>query len=409
MPSPAISAAWLTSSRLRAHGLILALCLWSFYAWNMATPGLRDRSGNLKGTDFLHFYVLGSLALQHNGADLYDMDAQAGVAIQRVPAAAGIRYLPLYPPQVSLFFAPLARLSYGYALACWAFLSLLIYVLCCYTLWRACPSLGQQHWAVLVLAIAFPGFFHAIAWGQTSVLALACFTLLFFSLRGQRAFLAGLVLGCLIFKPQLGLASAVVFISVRAWKVVAGALLSAAVQLGAAWLYYGAEPLRTWSRTFLHLRDVLPLLEPKPYWTHSLRTFWAMLFALPRLSFSLYVLSAAAVLAVTITCWRRSTPLPLRYSLLLFATALVSPHLTIYDLVILAPAFLLLADWIMSQLPIGMSRRLAALLYFAYFLPLLGPLDTWTHLQLSILAMSGIVYVLWRIAATHGEITHIRV
>src|SRR2546426_282261 len=127
MTRPAISAAWLTSRRLSAHGLVLALCLWSFYVWNMATPGLRDRSGNLKGTDFLHFYALGSLALDHNGADLYDMNAQAQLTSQRVPAAAGIPYLPLYPPQVSLLFVPFARLSYGRALVCWDLLNSLIY------------------------------------------------------------------------------------------------------------------------------------------------------------------------------------------------------------------------------------------------------------------------------------------
>ena len=70
--------------------------------------GLIDRAGNLKGTDFLHFYTLGSVALTHHGVDLYNMRAQAEIAAQRVPAAAGIRYLPLYPPQVSIFFAPFA-------------------------------------------------------------------------------------------------------------------------------------------------------------------------------------------------------------------------------------------------------------------------------------------------------------
>jgi hypothetical protein len=104
-------ATLLSAKRLRAHGLILALSLWSVYIWNMATPGLLDRAGNLTGTDFLHFYTLGSLALAHRGADLYNLEAQSQLAAERVPAAVGIRYLPLYPPQVSIFFAPFARLS----------------------------------------------------------------------------------------------------------------------------------------------------------------------------------------------------------------------------------------------------------------------------------------------------------
>src|SRR5450631_209903 len=113
-PSP--SGTWLTARRLRAHGTILALCLWSLYVWNVATPGLRDRNGNLKGTDFLHLYTLGSVAAAHRGADLYDMNAQAALAAARVPEAAGTRYLPLYPPQVSIFFSPVDHLSYGWAL-----------------------------------------------------------------------------------------------------------------------------------------------------------------------------------------------------------------------------------------------------------------------------------------------------
>ena len=101
---------WLTARRLRAHALLLGATLWLVYLWTLTTPGLRDRNGNLKGTDFLHFYTLGWLAQAHRGADLYDMAAQSALAAQVVPDAAGIRYLPLYPPQVSIMFAPLARL-----------------------------------------------------------------------------------------------------------------------------------------------------------------------------------------------------------------------------------------------------------------------------------------------------------
>src|ERR1700720_3197594 len=110
---------WLTAKRLRTHGMLFALAIWSVYVWTLATPGLRDRNGNLKGTDFLHFYTLGSLALEHRGGDLYNMNAQTALAAQRVPEAAGFSYLPLYPPQVSLFFAPLAHFSYPSALAIW--------------------------------------------------------------------------------------------------------------------------------------------------------------------------------------------------------------------------------------------------------------------------------------------------
>ena len=387
------SGTWLTARRLRAHGLVLGLALWSLYTWTLTTPTLRDRNGNLKGTDFLHFYTLGSLAIAHRGADLYEMNAQAALAAKRVPDAAGIRYLPLYPPQVSIGFAPLAHLPYVWALAAWWILGDLIYVVCCYFIWRACFNLRGYAWSVGLLAAASPALFNLIAWGQTSAIMLACFTAMFFLLRARRDFAAGLVLGCLIFKPQLGLAAAIIFVAIGAWKIVAGAILSAAAQLSAGVLYYGIEPLISWLRTLWNLQGVVPLLEPRPYQTHCLRTFWAMLLPWGKVSFTLYVMSAAIVLAWTIVVWKRAQPLAVRYSALLLATVLVAPHLTVYDLVILTPALLLLADWLIKRS--GNTTGMGTLLYFVYMLPLLAPLTRWTHVQLSVIAMSALLWMIW--------------
>jgi hypothetical protein len=386
--------------------MILAVCLWSIYVWNIAIPGLRDRYGNLKGTDFLHFYTLGALAVAHRGADLYDMSTQAALATQRVPDAAGIRYLPLYPPQVSLLFAPLANLSYGWALAVWWGCSAAVYGICCYWVWRTCPNLRKYGGLVIVLAVAFPAFFHLIAWGQTSALALACFTLMFFLLRSKNEFLAGVALGCLIFKPQLGLAAAIIFLSLGAWKVMVGAGISAAAQLAVGILYYGTAPLRRWISVLRNVRYVLPQLEPRPYQMHSLRTFWTLVVPWGDFAFALYVLSAIVVLRWTIACWKRGVALEVRYSCLLLATVLVSPHLTVYDLVILAPAFLLLADWLVGHPVDELAGWLGTLLYLAYMLPLLGPFARWTHVQLSVVAMAGSVYVIWCVSGrTIGRTT----
>ncbi|MGA2645877.1 MAG: glycosyltransferase family 87 protein [Candidatus Sulfotelmatobacter sp.] len=392
----ATGTAWLTSRRLRAHGIILAVCLWSGYLWNMAVPGALDRVGNLKGTDFLHFYTLGSLALAHRGADLYNSQAQSELAAQRIPTAAGIQYLPVNPPQVSLLFAPFALIPYSWALLLWLTLSALLYGLCCYAVWRVCKNLHNHKRTVLILAFASPAFWHLIAWGQTSAQALVCFTLAFFALRSQRDFLAGLALGCLIFKPQLGLAAAILFLFTLRWKVIVGALLSASAELIAVLLYYGSGSLQEWMRLLVQVPRVLALLEPREYQTHSLRTFWTMLIPWPPVSFALYALSAVLICALTIDCWRRPTAFSLRYSVLLFATVLLAPHLTVYDLVILAPAFLLLSDWLVAQVDDSTDRYFKVLLYLAFILPLFGPLARWTHLQLSVPVMAALLYEIWR-------------
>jgi hypothetical protein len=388
-------SSWLTAKRIRAHGFILVLCLWSVYVWNMAAPGLRDRGGNLKGTDFLHFYTLGSLALAHSGSDLYNLQAQSALATQRVPAAAGIRYLPLYPPQVSIFFAPFARLSYPLALPLWLGVTAFIYGLCCYAVWKVCPRLRGYGFTVLILALAFPAFWHLIAWGQTSAIALVCFTLAFFAFRSKQEFLAGLALGCLIFKPQLGLAAAIIFLLTFRWKVIAGALLSAAAELTIGALYYGSDPLREWIHSLLNVRYILPLLEPRVYQTHTLRTFWIMLVPWNSFSFAFYIVSVILVCALAIACWRSRLSLSLRYSALLLATVLIALHLTVYDLVILSPAFLLLSDTMIAQ-PDNFAPYFKLFLYSAFVVPLLGPLARVTRFQLSVPVMAALLFGIWR-------------
>ena len=128
---------WLSAKRIRVHGLLLAVSLWTVYAVDMSTPGLLDRNSLVKGTDFLHFYTLGRLALDDRGDLLYDMRAQAELARGFVANAPNSLYVPLYGPQVSLFFVPLARLPYGYALAAWLAVNILIYAFCCFAVWNS--------------------------------------------------------------------------------------------------------------------------------------------------------------------------------------------------------------------------------------------------------------------------------
>jgi alpha-1,2-mannosyltransferase len=388
-------AGWLTPRRLRAHGVIVGVVLWSIYLWTMTTPGLRDRNGNLKGTDFLHFYTLGLIAREHRGPELYDMKIQSELAATHVPQASGLPYLPLYPPQTSILFAPLAHLSYIHALAVSWMVSATLYFLCCYWIWRSCPNLRTHGVTVAILAAAFPAFFHLIAWGQTSALALVCFTGAYLSLRSKREFLAGIVLGCLAFKPQLALAAAVLFIGAGSGKVVIGAALSGLAQFLIGVLYYGSQVFHDWLWMLGNLRSELPFLEPKIYQTYCLRTFWSMLIPMPRLALLLYALTAVLTLGITIFLWRHpSTPLRVRFSALLFTTVLVAPHLTVYDLVTLAPALLLVSDWLISVPMKAVKTQLGTALYCVYLFPV-APIAWLTHVQLAVIAMAVVLFLLW--------------
>ena len=386
--------AWLTRRRLRVHGFILGLCLWSTYIWVMATPGLHGRNGIVKGADFLHFYTLGTLAGEHRGSLLYDMQAQADITQQRVPGVGRVLFVPLYPPQVSLLFVPFAALPYSWALASWLTANTLLYLACGWVFWRTCAKLQGDGSLVLLLALAYPAFFHLVAWGQTSALALACFTLAYLALRSQRAFAAGLAIGCLIFKPQLGLAAAFVFLLAGEWRIVSGAIVSSIVQIVVGWMYYGTAVMRDYWQHLTNVSAVMKQFEPRPYQMHSLRAFWSMLVPFPKFALVLWIASALAALILALLCWKRGGPLGVRFSALLIATVLVSPHLTVYDLVILAPVFLLMGDGAMGSE--ALRRRTALLLYLCFVLPLIGPLSMWTHVQLSVPVMAALLWVVYR-------------
>jgi hypothetical protein len=396
-------AAWLTERRVRRHAALLGLCLWLVYAISLWTPGMRDRAGIVKGADFLHFYTLGLLANQGRGADLYDAYAQKAESERLVPHSKGFFFQPVYGPQVALLFAPLARLPYPAAAVLWMAISAALYGVCCHAVWRRCPQLGRHRGTVLLLAFASPAFFNLIAHGQTSALALACFTLAYLALEAKRPLLAGLAVGMLIYKPQLGLVAAVVFVFAGQWKVVLGAVAGAAAQLALGWAAWGSSVMEQYWRTLWMLGEMSSVLEPKLYQMHSLRAFWKLLLPWDSPALWLYVATAGVVLVGVVWAWRTRTPLWLRYSWFLLATVLAAPHLTVYDLVILAPAMLLLGNWALGNPEHRWSPAMRVLFYLTYALPLLGAVTQVTHVQLSVVAFAAMAWVVLQIVAAEPK------
>ncbi len=390
MPFLSRFAGWLTLRRVRRHALLLGVCIWMVYAVTLATPGLRDRTGKLKGTDFLHFYTLGSLVNEGRSDALYDARAQAAQSERLVPESKGFYFLPIYGPQVALLFAPLARLSYGWAALAWISASILLYAFCCRAVWKACASLEPHGGLIALLALAYPAFFNLVAHGQTSALAMACFTAAGLALLKEKPFYAGLAIGMLIYKPQLGVAAAFVFVFALEWKVVAGAVLAAAAQIAVAWAYFGSAVMENYWQALRQLGDTAAILEPKLFQMHSLRSFWSLLLPWEPAARILFVVTAALVLVWALAAWRSRAPLPLRYAAFLLATVLVTPHLTVYDLVILVPALLFLGDWALAHAGHPSSPPVRALLYLCYALPLLGVVTQATHVQLSVIAMAAL-------------------
>jgi hypothetical protein len=390
-------AGWLIPRRLRSQGLILAICIWGVVAVDFATPSLVDRAGNIKFQDFLSFYVSGRLASQHRAADLYNGAVTAQVMREIVPESSRFKLPILYGPQVALFFQPLGAMPFLAAALLWTTISLALYAACSLVLWRQCPRLHAFPVLAVILALAFPPFFHTIVRGQNSALALASFVAAFLAFGSDQHYLAGLALGTLVFKPQLAVAALIVMLAAFAGKVLTGFLVSVATQLGIAWAFAGTATLRLYVDLLWHFRKLLPSIEPSLSDAHCLRALWEMLLPWPAAATAAYAISAVAVLAMAIVSWKSPGPLALRFSSLLIATVLVSPHLYVYDLLILAPMFLLLADWLVDDFSTTTHSWVAVLLYLAFLLTLIAPITRITHVQFSVPVLVALQWMLYRI------------
>lgn len=370
---------WFTVRRLRLHASALLIALWGVTAVNMASRGAVALNGHLKAEDYAHFYVLGRLALERDASGLYDAAVQTGKIALAIPDAKPPYFVPVYGPQVALFFAPFALLPYLLSVAAWWIFATAIYLVCCWQFWRTCPRLADYTPHFGVVALAYPGFWEVIIHGQTSVLALGCFTMLWGALRQRRAVrdvLGGVALGLLFYKPQLGLAAGVVLLASGAWRLVAISALIAAAQLAAGWAWFGWDAVASYARMLEALPRTASLLEPRLSQLCSLRGFFQLLGVPEPWSLVGYVLTSAAVLVLLVRAWRTQPP-AIGFSVLVVATILVAPHATVYDLVLVAPALILLANAALES-----DRAYAPLLYAAYLAPLSGALAAVTHVQL---------------------------
>ena len=90
-----------------------------------------DRMGKVKGTDFLHFYVIGSIVREGRWSELYDAQAQLVRAQAIAPSSPDVVFVPLESPQLALLFAPLTALGYTTALLSGFAFGALLYAACC--------------------------------------------------------------------------------------------------------------------------------------------------------------------------------------------------------------------------------------------------------------------------------------
>jgi alpha-1,2-mannosyltransferase len=352
--------------------IILAVCCVEFVR-NWLQPSSRD---------FVSFWGAAKLALAGTPTLAYDRAALHAVQI-KVAAFSGAAEMPFpYAPAFLLILLPFAAFPFPLAMVIWTFATLAIYAVAAR---RFVPEAG---W----LPLAFPAIFATAAIGQNGFLTAALFLGGLTLLRSDRRFAAGLMLGCLILKPQLALMLPVAMLAGREWRVIAGAIVSATTLMLIGVLAFGLATTSAWlGQMPLYARIARDGLVG---WHKLISVYAAARQAgLPeQAAFALHAGVALAAAGLVAAIWRSKAEPMAKAAVLASATMLASPYVYLYDALILVPAFV----WLVQR------RTPVALVAALWLSPILiivqtgegsGPINVGALLPIALL---GLIYAQWR-------------
>jgi alpha-1,2-mannosyltransferase len=397
-------SALLTPRRMAVWGTGLLILGWGLHLYVMAVPGYIDRDGRFKGTDYIQFYVMGSLFNEGRTDALYDGSAHLAEGRRRItPDLRLYAQYANYGPQVALAFSPLALLRFEWSLAIFLTLTAIAYAVSVWLVWRECAALQVHGRLVALLASASPLFVTVVRYAQLSAVSLLILSVALVARRRRRDFAAGLAIGCLAFKPQLGIVVAIVLLAARQWRVVAGSAVAAVAQLGIGWLVGGTAAMAAYFKVLWTLLLNPSLVQLHPSEIHSLRGFFQLLLPWPSVVTLCSIIGLIAALVVAVRSWSSSSPLTVRWGLLVLLTVLASPHLIAYDLVLLTVPLLVFADWCVRHADHPLQPRVALLLALIYLAPFSGNFARLTHVQLSVVIMVMLAWCVYRSLIPAGE------
>jgi len=334
------SGSWLTRERMRLVGLALLAAFVLGAGFLIATSnGLNDRFGRPLGTDFSNVYAAGSYVLDGEASAPFDPPRQYARE-QAIFGQATQFYGWHYPPFFLGLAALLAAMPYWLALIVWQGTTLLLYVLAMRAIVSASPSPAgggiEKMW--LLFALAFPAVFINLGQAHNGFLTAALFGAALVMLV-ERPILAGVLIGCLAYKPQFGLLIPLVLIATGRWRAFASAAVTVAVMTLAVTFAFGPDVWSAFFATGKFTRTVV-LEQGGTGWYKIQSVFsWVRMWGGGiALAYAAQAAIALAVAAALCWLWRSRASYPLKAAGLLIGTLLATPYSLDYDLMLLAPA-----------------------------------------------------------------------
>lgn len=316
---------------------------------------------SLVDTDFSNYWIAARLVASGEWTDLFG--PQPDYFRHMADAfGADVRWRNWsYPPHTLLLLWPLAGLGYVPAMAAFLAATGVVYA------WAAWRFAGEARLLLVAATLPFAAF---MVWSAQNGFLTAGLALGGLALRGSRPVVAGILIGLLTIKPQLGLLFPILLLAERRYLTIAAAAATTMVLVLVSIAILGRE---SWAGYFAHVA---------PYQVEVMRTFeGAFLSMMPTLYGSLRILGLAADPALVL---HLALGLPAagaavaaffilpdarwRAIILVLATPLVTPYAFAYDLGMTAAGVGLMASLCAAEA--GSGRRDRWLLAAAMLVPL---------------------------------------
>lgn len=370
-----------------AVAVVLFLSFWIKWVEWQSGPGVSKTSG-----DFVSFWTAGRLALEGQATDAYRPLPHFLKQLE-LHGDVGWGYLSFfYPPFFLLLCAGFALFGYFSALCLWLATTLACFVA---TLRAILPTRLREGVPAWLLLLGYPAVMVNAGYGQNGFLSA--------SLLGgaalwldRRPALAGVLVGCLAYKPQLGIIVPLALAVARRWRCFAFAAATVLVLSAAATLIFG---LGVWPGFLAGMteakRNWMEPLNPL-YLQYWITVFGAMRMhgaSLPLAYGAQALVTATAALALVFVLLRRPPGARSGMAEVAAIAACVpfcSPFMLEYDLVIVAVPM----AWILREaLPDGFRRGEVMALVGVYLAPVLFKITAFEGvLKLAVIPASALLF-----------------
>jgi alpha-1,2-mannosyltransferase len=364
--------------------MVLAIFLLAAIGLVWTSASLVDATGKPLGYDFITFWAASDLTLQGRPEAAFD-HAQALAVQQTAVTGSEVVFFWHYPPTFQLLAAPLAFLPYLPSYLAFAALGYAAYLF-------ALRPLVRQPRPLLLLA-AFPAAVFCFYHGQNSTYSaalLGCAVWLS-ERKDRKALLAGVCIGLLAYKPQLGVLAPLAFAAAGQWRLFAVAAVTSLGFCAIATLVLGPGLWMVFASNFPFVKELvetgaLPWAKMPSAWV-----FARMLGAPETAAYVLQGLVALTAAGVVAFVWRTCGMTRLSWAVLISATLMVPHYLFDYELTLLAiPCAILASD--MAERGATRAEKLTLLAVVA-LCGFIAPLTSAAHVQVGFPMLAAILWL----------------